>query len=388
MLQVLLAADAPAPAPSSQLRGDATRLATFFASLSSVPGPAPAQAILAQAAAAASQAASSPDGAQGPAPSEQLSADQLASLNAVIIAYQQFPKADAPSADAPAAAPSADVQQAASVPAASAFMGAPSGAAAPASQGGVIQAYQQGVQAAAPAQLANAQQREAEREAFADAPATAIAYAEAPAAMAFANAIVATAEAADAPDPAIELTPAQQEIVREIFTNRTAPLPGAANYTRTHWPDPAIELTPAQRDAIRAVFENSTAAAPASVGKENYGPASAAPAPQPAIQLTPEQAREIKAIFDSPAPAPAPYSMPPPTPSGELHAESAQANRISAALEHAICKQAAKVSQCGRVHDGHTYLQGTICMQLTHLMSATRGQKEPCCHTVSITCSD
>lgn len=385
MLQALLAADAPAPAPSSQLRVDATRLATFFASLSSVPGPAPAQAILAQAAAAASQAASSPDGAQGPAPSEQLSADQLASLNAVIIAYQQFPKADAPSADAPAAAPS-DVQQAASVPAASAFMGAPAGAAAPASQGGVIQAYQQGVQAAAPAQLANRQQREAEREAFADAPA--IAYAEAPAAIAFANAPVATAEAAYAPDPAIELTPAQQEIVREIFTNRTAPLPGAANYTRTHWPDPAMELTPAQRDAIRAVFENSTAAAPASVGKENYGPASAAPAPEPAIQLTPEQAREIKAIFDSPAPAPAPHSMPPPTPSGELHAESAQANRLSAAFKHAICKRSAKILHCGRAHDGHMYLQGTICMQPTHLMSATRGQKEPCCHTVSTTCSD
>ena len=314
MLQVLLTADAPAPAPSSQLRDDATRLATFLASLSSVPGPAPAQAILAQAAAAASQAASSPESAQGSAPSEQLSADQLASLNAVVIAYQQFPKADAPSADAPAAVPSADVQQAASVPAASAFMGAPSGAAAPASQGGLIQAYQQGVRAAGPAQLASAQQRETERDAFADAPA-------APAAMAFANAPVATAEAAYAPDPAIELTPAQQEIVRDIFTNKTAPLPGAANYTRTHWPDPAIGLTPAQRDAIRAVFENSTAAAPASVGKENYGPASAAPAPQPAIQLTPEQARKIKAIFDSPAPAP--YSMPPPTPSGELHAGSA-----------------------------------------------------------------
>jgi hypothetical protein len=130
---------------------------------------------------------------------------------------------------------------------------------------------------------------------------------------------VAIVEAAYAPDPAIELTPAQQEIVREIFTNRTAPLSGAANYTRTHWPDPAIELTPAQREAIRVVFENSTAAAPSSGGKEDYGPASAAPVPLPAVQLTPEQAREIKAIFDSPALAPATYSVLPPTPSGDYH---------------------------------------------------------------------
>ena len=34
------------------------------------------------------------------------------------------------------------------------------------------------------------------------------------------------------------------------------------------------------------------------------------------------------------------------------------------------------------------YLQGTIHMQATQLNFATRGQKEPCCHTVSVTCSD
>lgn len=138
-----------------------------------------------------------------------------------------------------------------------------------------IESYEQGQRAAAPTQRASTEQQKASRATFAP--------------IASAEAIAPSAEPlaapAQAPQPAIELTPAQQEAIRRVFLNSSAPAPASAGkedsspISSAHAPDPAVELTPAQREAIRRIFLNITAALPpSSAGKEDYAPGASAQA--------------------------------------------------------------------------------------------------------------
>jgi len=221
------------------------------------PGPAPLLSEAQQQAARDAFATAPAAPASAPVPSRDLTSGSIESYDQPSLSAARQQVARDAFTDAPAAAPTM-------LSTAQSSMGPSS-----------MESYEQGQRAAAPTQRASTEQQKASQATFAP-----VASAEA-----IAPSAKPLAAPAQAPQPAIELTSAQQEAIRRVFLNSSAPAPASAGkedyspVSPAHAPDPAVELTPAQREAIRRIFLNiTTAPPPASAGKEDYAPGASAQA--------------------------------------------------------------------------------------------------------------